>query len=176
MRLQNHSSGEKQVKFFPNVLLAEMSLAIIVLGCLTIFVSLFPVKVGEKFDPLHPPTLLEPEWYFMGFYQFLKTQSVQPLDGVILMTVLGVFILLIPFLDRGSERHPLRRPIFVAAAFFIIVQFLALTIYGFLTPGHVATFSEIGFTIVFVATNTIAVGLVLLAFAMSRRSIRRMKS
>lgn len=170
--MQNHSKDEKQVSFFPNVLLAEMSLAIIVLGCLAIFVSLFPVKLGTKFDPLHPPTLLEPEWYFMGFYQFLKTQSVQPFYGVILMTGLGIFIVLIPFLDRGSERRPIRRPVFVAAAFFVILEFLALTIYGYLTPGHVATFSESGFTLVFLVTNGIAVGLVLLVFAANRRSIR----
>lgn len=175
MKLQNHSSNENEVPFFPNVLLAEMSLAIIVLGCLAIFVSLFPVKLGVKFDPLHPPTLLEPEWYFMGFYQFLKTQSVEPFDGIILMTGVGIFIVLIPFLDRGSERRPIRRPVFVAAAFFMIVEFLALTTYGYLTPGHVATFSESGFTLVFLATNTIAVGLVLLVFAANRRSMRRVK-
>jgi len=170
--LQNHSSKEDQVPFFPNVLLVEMSLAIVVIGCLAIFVSLFPLRVGEKFDPLNPPSLLEPEWYFMGFYQFLKTENVQPFLGLILVAALGAFVVLVPFLDRSPERRPLRRPVFAAAALIIIVEFVALTVYGYLTPGHVASFSETGFTAVFLGTNAIAAGLALFVFIVSRRSSR----
>ena len=39
-------SKEEKVKFFPNVLLAEASLAIAVMGLLAIFVSLFPLSLG----------------------------------------------------------------------------------------------------------------------------------
>src|SRR5208337_2614526 len=97
MKLPNHSEDEKdegihEVPFFPNVLLSEMTLAIAVIGLLAISVSLFPLKLGEKFNPINPPTILEPEWYFMGVYQFLKTESVQPLHGIILMAALGVFM------------------------------------------------------------------------------------
>jgi quinol-cytochrome oxidoreductase complex cytochrome b subunit len=96
MALQNHSEGsDEEVPFFPNVLLEEFSFAVAVIGLLAIFVSLFPLKLGEKFDPLNPPSILEPEWYFMGFYQFLKTQSVQPIYGMVLMSALGIFIVCI---------------------------------------------------------------------------------
>ncbi len=105
--MHNHSrEKDDKVRFFPNVLLAEMSLAIAVIGLLAVFVSLFPLKLGEKFDPLNPPSILEPEWYFMGFYQFLKTQDVTPLHGIILMAGVAIFIVLIPFLDRSEERRP----------------------------------------------------------------------
>jgi quinol-cytochrome oxidoreductase complex cytochrome b subunit len=66
----------------------------------------------------------------------------------------------------------MRRPVFAAAALIIIVEFVALTVYGYLTPGHVASFSEIGFAGVFIGTNTIAVGLALLVFLVSRRPRR----
>ena len=163
---------EHEVPFFPNVLLSEMSLAVAVIGLLAIFVSLFPLKLGEKYSPTNPPTLLEPEWYFMGVYQFLKTQNVEPLYGIILMAGLGIFIVLVPFIDRGSERRPLRRPIFTAVAFFVIVEFLALTIYGYLSPGQTGSFSNSGFTIAFLTANLLAGGLVVLVLAVNRRIVR----
>jgi quinol-cytochrome oxidoreductase complex cytochrome b subunit len=178
MELQNrseeHEGEEKEhdVPFFPDVLLAELSFAIAVVGLLAIFVSLFPPGLGEKFDPLNPPTILEPEWYFMGFYQFLKTQSVQPSYGIVLMVGLGVFMILVPFLDRGSERRPLGRPIFTAIAFVVIVEFLALTLYGYMSPGQVGSFSDIPFVMAFAATNLVALGLILLVFAASRHAMR----
>jgi len=174
--LPNHSKNESEeegVLFFPNVLLAEVTFAIAVIGLLTIFVSLFPLKLGEKFNPLNPPTLLEPEWYFMGFYQFLKTQNVQPFDGIILMMIFGVFVLLIPFLDRGTERRPLRRPLFTAAAFIIIVEFLALTTYGYLSPGQTGSFANPMFTLAFTLTTAVAALFAILVFALSRRASRR---
>jgi len=174
--LPNHSENESEeegVLFFPNVLLAEMTFAIAVIGMLTIFVSLFPLKLGEKFNPLNPPSLIEPEWYFMGFYQFLKTQSVQPLYGIFLMIAFGVFVVLIPFLDRGSERRPLRRPLFTATALVIIVEFLALTTYGYLSPGQTGTFANPMFTLAFALTTGIAAFFAILIFAANRRVIRR---
>lgn len=172
--MPNHSeiqteSSERDVPFFPNVLLAEVSLAIAVVGLLAIFVSLFPLKLGEKFDPMNPPTLLEPEWYFMGFYQFLKTQGVEPIHGIVLMMGVGVFIVLIPFLDRGAERRPLRRPVFTAAAFVMIVEFLALTIYGYMSPGQTGSFSDIQFVIAFATTTLIVLALIMLVFVSYRR-------
>ena len=169
---EHKEESEREVPFFPNVLLAEVSLAIAVVGLLSIFVSLFPLKLGEKFDILNPPSILEPEWYFMGVYQFLKTQSVEPFYGIVLLAGLGLFLVLVPFIDRGSERRPSRRPLFTAFAFFAIVQFLALTIYGYLSPGQVGTFASGRFTTAVALTNLIAFGLVALVIFLNRRIAR----
>jgi quinol-cytochrome oxidoreductase complex cytochrome b subunit len=174
MKLPNHSEEKKgEVSFFPNVLLSEMTLAIAVIGLLVVFVSLFPLRLGEKFNPVNPPTVLEPEWYFMGVYQFLKTQNVQPIHGVMLMVAFGIFMVLVPFTDRGAERRPLRRPIFTAIALFAIIEFLALTIYGYLSPGQSGSFSNSKFILATLTTNLLALGLVVLVFAINRRRMRR---
>lgn len=173
--MQSHSEKEQleeEVPFFPNVLLAEMSLAFAVIGMLTVFVGLFPLRLGDKFDPTHPPTILEPEWYFMGVYQFLKTQGVQPLYGVLLLAGLGVFMLVVPFIDHGSERRPLMRPLFVAVAFFVATEFLGLTIFGYLSPGQVGSFVDANYTRAFLATNTIVLILVTLVLYANRRAKR----
>jgi ubiquinol-cytochrome c reductase cytochrome b subunit len=162
MELQDPSEEEpKNVPFFPNVLLAEMSLAFAAIGLLTIFVALFPLTLGAKFDPIHPPAILEPEWYFMGVYQLLKTQGVQPIFAVVLLACLGIFMVAVPFIDRGSERRPLRRPKFLAFAFVVATEFLGLTIYGYLSPGQVGSFTSPNFTEAFLITNMVATLLVL---------------
>jgi quinol-cytochrome oxidoreductase complex cytochrome b subunit len=178
MELPNHSEthlGEKEggnVPFFPDVLLAEASFAIAIVGLLLIFAALFPLKLGEKFDPMNPPTILEPEWYFMGVYQFLKTQDVQPLHGILLIMGLGIFLVLVPFLDRGSERHPLRRPVFASIALIVIVEFLALTTYGYMSPGQVGSLSNPTFVFATAATTLVALCLVLLVLLASKHRMR----
>jgi quinol-cytochrome oxidoreductase complex cytochrome b subunit len=172
MGLRNLSEKQEpgqDVPFFPNVLLAEVSLAFAVIGLLVIFAGLYPLRLGEKFDPTHPPAILEPEWYFMGVYQILKTQGVQPVYGVLLLAGLGIFMVAVPFVDRGSERHPLRRPLFVAVAFFVAVEFLGLTVFGYLSPGRVGSFSDASYTVAFLATNIIAVVSVFLVLYTNRR-------
>jgi len=175
--LQDLSEEEPEnVPFFPNVLLAEMSLAFAAIGLLTIFVALFPLTLGERFDPIHPPTILEPEWYFMGVYQLLKTQGIQPIYAVVLLACLGIFMVAVPFIDRGSERRPLRRPMFLAFAFFVAVEFLGLTIYGYLSPGQVGSFTSPNFTAAFLITNIVGillVSLVLYADWKIRRGFRK---
>ena len=161
--------SEEDIPFFPNVLLAEMSLAFAVIGLLLAFVSLFPLGLGVRFDPTHPPVILEPEWYFMGVYQILKTQGVHPLYGVLLLAGLATLVLSVPFIDRGSERHPLKRPFFVAMAFIVADEFLGLTIFGYLSPGQVGSFADLRFTVAFLTTNAIAAVLVCFVLYVNRR-------
>ena len=157
------------------ILLAEINMTPIVLGLLFILVSLFPLKIGTKFDPMSPPTVLEPEWYFMGMYEFLKTQSIQPLYGMILAGGLGVFLALVPFLDSAPERRALERPIFTAIGIFVIIEFLALTIYAYLSPGQIGSFSDSNFIAAFVLTNTVAAGFIALVFVGNRRITKSTK-
>lgn len=173
--MQGHSEkpkeeSDEEVPFFPNVLLEEVCLAIAVIGLLAIFVSLFPLKLGEKFDPMNPPSILEPEWYFMGMYQFLKTEGVQPFHGMLLGAGLAIFLVLVPFIDRGSERRPMKRPVFTAIAIFTVIEFLSLTIYGYMSPGQVGTFSDSGFVTAFAVVNLLAFGLAALVFVAEKRT------
>jgi len=171
--LHHHSKeNSEEVSFFPNVLLAEASLAVAVIGLIIVLVSLFPLKLGVKFDPMNPPTILEPEWYFMGFYQFLKTQGVQPIHGIVMMAAMATFMVLVPFIDRSAERRPLRRPFFTAAALFAASEFIGLTTFGYMSPGQVGSFSSINFTTAFAVTNSAAIAMVVLVFALHIRTRR----
>jgi len=176
MESQGHSdssdSSAGEIPFFPNHLLSEIALAFAILGLIVVFASLFPVKLAEKYDPLNPPQILEPEWYFMGVYQLLKTQGVAPIHGVVLLSVLAILLILVPLIDRGSERAPRERPLMMAAAFVVILQFLVLTTYGYATPGQLATFSNPMFLVVLLIINGVSIAALLLGAYRQRRITR----
>lgn len=176
MGYQDHSesaeSSEEEIAFFPNHLLSEIALSLAILGFILIFASLFPTRLAEKYDPLNPPQFLEPEWYFMGVYQVLKTQGVQPIHGVILLAVLGLLVILVPFVDRGTRRSPRERPLMMAAALVIILQFFALTAYGYATPGQTATFTDPSYLAMFVLVNVISLSALLIGARRQRRISR----
>ena len=167
------ASTEDEIPFFPNHLLSEVALAFVILGLIVMFASLFPAGMGEKHDPLNPPEVLEPEWYFMGVYQFLKTQGVQPIHAVILLSVLGVLLILVPAIDRGARRAPKDRPLMMAAALVVGLEFLVLTGYGYATPGEVASFSNPTFLVAFLVVNGISIVALLLGAYKQRRTPTR---
>jgi len=163
------SSTEDEIPFFPNHLLSEIALAFAIVGLVAIFASLFPVRLAEKYDPLNPPQILEPEWYFVGVYQILKTEGAQPIHAVALLSVLGILLVLVPFIDKGPHRTPRERPLMMGAAFVIALQFISLTIYGYATPGQVAMFSDPMFLAMLAFVNGISLIALLMGAYRQRR-------
>jgi cytochrome b6-f complex subunit 4 len=163
------SATKDEIPFYPNHLLSEVALAFAILGLIVVFASLFPTGMDEKYDPLNPPEVLEPEWYFMGVYQLLKTQAVQPIHAVALLSMLGILLVLVPAIDRGDRRAPKDRPLMMAAALVVVLQFLVLTGYGYATPGEVASFSNPRFLAVLLVVNGISIGTLLLGACKQRR-------
>ncbi|MRX70981.1 cytochrome C oxidase Cbb3 [Bacillus lacus] len=105
----------KTEAFWPNFLLKEWLVgAVFLIGylCLTIAHQSPLERVADPTDTGYIPL---PDWYFLFLYQLLKYEfAAGP------YTVLGAFImpglafgalLLAPFIDRGPERKPSKRPI-----------------------------------------------------------------
>ncbi|MSR83512.1 MAG: cytochrome bc complex cytochrome b subunit [Candidatus Latescibacteria bacterium] len=109
--------------FVPYHLLKDLSAICAVLGLLCTLSLLWPSQVGEPADPLHTPTGIKPDWYFLPAYQLLK--YVPEVVGVLAAPLFLLALLLLPFLDRSPERHPGRRPRALLAAALVGV-FLVL--------------------------------------------------
>lgn len=63
----------KTMPFFPNFLLRDLLLWLIVLNLLAILAVFFPWELGKKADPFAPaPAGIRPEWYFLFMFQTLK--------------------------------------------------------------------------------------------------------
>jgi ubiquinol-cytochrome c reductase cytochrome b subunit len=73
-----------------------------------------------------------PEWYFLGLFQLLKyfPGKWEVFGAMVVPGLAALFLVLLPWIDRGPERHPRKRlaVMSVVAVFFIAVA--ALTALG----------------------------------------------
>ncbi len=108
-------SQKRTMPFFPNFVLRDLLLWLIVLNVLAILAVMFPWEVGHKADPnASAPMGIRPEWYFLFMYQALKyfPPKIFGLDGdavgVMLFGVGGLMWALVPFWDArlpGGARN-----------------------------------------------------------------------
>src|SRR5215212_12136147 len=120
--------------FFPYAVLKDSVMAAIVLAVIiTMAIVLGAGELQNKADPTTTTYTPRPEWYFFFLFELLRV--IKPPDLVVLATVgiptlAMVLLLVLPFIDRGPERNPLRRPIATTAGIATIAAMAYLTILG----------------------------------------------
>jgi len=136
--LGEEARSKKTMPFFPNFLLRDLLLWLLVLNLLALLAVFFPWELGNKADPLaSAPAGIRPEWYFMFMFQTLKyiPGHVGPIDGellgVFLFSIAGGFWLIIPFLDRKSSAGQKSRWL-TYAGIFVVMYVIIFTIVGWL--------------------------------------------
>src|SRR4051812_14895518 len=88
---------------------------------------------GLKADPTTTTYTPRPEWYFFFLFELLrviKPPALVPIATIGIPTVCMVLLLLLPFYDRGPERHPGRRPLATTAGCLTIAAMAYLTYLG----------------------------------------------
>ncbi len=131
----------RSMSFFPQFLLRDLVGWLTALAVLGALAAYFPWELGSKADPFAPaPAGIRPEWYFMYMFQTLKylPAKIGPLDGELVgilgFGVGGLFLLLVPFLDRRSARAE-KSPLFFWLGVFIVIYIVVLSGLGYLAPG-----------------------------------------
>ncbi|WP_303721729.1 cytochrome bc complex cytochrome b subunit [Malonomonas rubra] len=129
-----HEAHPGGIPFFPNYAIKDVAVISFFLGALVLLVffapGLFiPPSAFEPADPFTTPEHIKPEWYFLWAYQTLKIFPSEFL-GLMAQGAIMTVLALLPFLDRGSERRPVRRPIFVTCYLLGIMLFVAISIWG----------------------------------------------
>ncbi|GAB4325501.1 MAG: cytochrome b N-terminal domain-containing protein [Candidatus Sumerlaeia bacterium] len=126
----------RSMKFFPQFLLRDVLLWLIVFNALAAVSVYWPSHLGVKADPFAPaPAGIKPEWYFLAQYQTLKLlpATVGPISGelagILGMSLGGIVILLLPFIDRTPEGGPRRRWLDVAGG-VVLTYFIIMTVLG----------------------------------------------
>ena len=130
--------GEKRVMpFFPNFFLRDLVGWLCALAVLAALAAYYPAELGKKADPFQPaPIGIKPEWYFMAMFQTLKLLPGHifgvegELLGILGFGVIGLMLIVMPFLDRGAA---LGKPSRLAAVFgaLLIVYSVVLTYLGY---------------------------------------------
>jgi len=133
---ESNTSTKKTMPFFPNFLLRDLLLWLIVLNILAILAVFFPADLGHKADPFaSAPAGIKPEWYFLFMFQSLKYFPSYlffvegEVAGVLLFGAAGLLWLLVPFWDRKSSRGEQNRLI-TYLGLFSVMFIIILTILG----------------------------------------------
>jgi menaquinol-cytochrome c reductase cytochrome b/c subunit len=118
----------KTEAFWPNFLLKEWLVgAVFLVGFLCLTVA-HPSPLERIADPSDTGYVPMPDWYFLFLYQLLKYEfAAGPYTVIGAMVIPGIAfgaLLLAPFIDRGPERRPSKRPL---ATGFMLLAIAAIT-------------------------------------------------
>ena len=129
---------KKTMPFFPNFILRDLLLWLIVLNLLAILAVFFPWELGVKADAFAPaPAGIRPEWYFLFMFQTLKYIPSQiwfvdgEIVGVLLFAIGGILWTLVPFWDRKSSAGK-RNRLVTYVGIVVVLYIIVLTLLGWL--------------------------------------------
>ena len=111
----------------------------LVFAVLLTFAVSFRVPLDAVADPSDATYVPRPEWYFLSLFQLLKyfPGKLEPVATVVIPGLVVGGLLALPFLDRRPDRHPLKRPLVVAAFALVGAGVVSLTYLGFKdSPAH----------------------------------------
>jgi ubiquinol-cytochrome c reductase cytochrome b subunit/menaquinol-cytochrome c reductase cytochrome b/c subunit len=119
--------------FFPYTLWKDGVVASLVLLIIILMAIFLGAELGPKADPTTTTYVPRPVWYFFVHFELLRV--VKPPELVFIATIgiptlCLVLLLLLPFIDRNAERHPLKRPIATVTGIAVILAMGYLTIEG----------------------------------------------
>jgi len=128
---EHHPGG---IPFFPNYMAKEVAVICFALAAMLSVVFFvpqifIPPAALEPADPFLTPEHIKPEWYFLWAYQTLKIFPSE-IIGLGIQGAFMTFLALLPFIDRGPERRPAKRPLFVTCYVLGLVLFVAISIWG----------------------------------------------
>src|SRR3954470_24069133 len=118
--------------FFPYAV-AKDSIMMIVMAVIILMSLTLGAELGPKADPTTTTYVPRPEWYFFFLFELLrviKPPELVPLATIGVPTICMIMLFLLPFIDRGPERRPERRPIATLSGILVIVAMGYLTFMG----------------------------------------------
>ena len=135
--VERQGNLKRVMPFLPNFLLRDVVGWLRALGILAALAAYYPAELGQKADPFQPaPIGIKPEWYFMFMFQTLKLLPSHILGiegelvGILGFGLGGLFLALVPFLDRRTTRGEPGR-LFTWIGIAIILYMVVLTYLGY---------------------------------------------
>jgi quinol-cytochrome oxidoreductase complex cytochrome b subunit len=116
---------KKFFRFFPDHVITELIIGMILLYLLTILALIYPIGLGPPADPNVTPEHIKPEWYFYFNFRLLKLTSLNVL--FLSMLFFGLTVLFWPFIEELLQKK-FKLPEFVSVIIGIVC-FLILVIF-----------------------------------------------
>lgn len=126
---------ERGVRFFPDIIMKDVVIALGVFVLLAGLAIHFGVPAEPPADPNDSSYIPRPEWYFLWLFQLLKYFPGQlEWVGTTLIPLIGVLaLLLLPFYDRSPVRHWRKRKLAMSVMAVLGIGVLALTVLAAVT-------------------------------------------
>ena len=124
--------GGSPTAFYPRQAARDVTVVSLVLVALALLAWRGMPAMEGPADPTDATYIPRPEWYFLGLFQLLKyfPGRLEVVGAIILPTVLGAILALLPWLDRGPDRHPARRRTVMFGVVTGVLAVIALTALG----------------------------------------------
>ncbi|KMY50594.1 menaquinol-cytochrome c reductase cytochrome b/c subunit [Peribacillus loiseleuriae] len=121
----------KTEAFWPNFLLKEWLVGAVFLVGFLCLTAAHPAPLERIADPTDTAYIPLPDWYFLFLYQLLKYSYASGpyniVGSIIIPTLAFGGLMLAPFLDRGPERRPAKRPFATSFMLLAIAGVVFLT-------------------------------------------------
>ena len=137
MRLQGSSGPVRQkpgkpVAFYPYQAFRDtVVVTVVLLGVVALAWRGMPPLEGPA-DPTDAGYIPRPEWYFLGLFELLKyfPGKWEVVGAIVIPGLVAAFLALLPWIDRGPERDPRRRPLIMIAVMAGVLAVTVLTTLG----------------------------------------------
>nr|YP_009326087.1 cytochrome b [Asterionella formosa]APD75848.1 cytochrome b [Asterionella formosa] len=123
-------SGIAKISFYPYFFLKDLTAFFIFMSVFIFFIFYSPNTLGHPVnyipaDPMHTPSHIVPEWYFLPFYAMLRSVP-DKVGGIITMGGAIAILFTIPFFNTSEIRSTTFRPFFKICYWLLVVDFLVL--------------------------------------------------
>ena len=129
-REEYHAAKEKGVPFFPNIILKDTIVVLVIFLILVALAYFVGAPLEARADPGDTTYTPRPEWYFLFLFQLLKyfPGNLEVIGVVLIPTIVIVLLFLLPFIDRSPRRHFMNRPIITGVTTLMLAAIVFLTI------------------------------------------------
>ncbi len=130
---------ERHVPFMPHIFLYITKWALLYIGVLLGIAALWPWSLPTYYgNTAAAQGLIIPDWYFLWLFKILDfVYNTTPIPATFALgigTVLLLYFLFLPWLDRSKRTHPRDRPFFIWLGTSLLEMFALLTVWGGFEP------------------------------------------
>lgn len=121
---------ERGVKFFPDTLYKDVLVGFMLFILLVGLAAFVGVPTDAPADPTDTAYIPRPDWYFLFLFEMLKAfpGKIEFVGTVVVPGVAILLLLVLPFFDQSTRRHPLSRPVATGVMSAVVVAIIGLTI------------------------------------------------
>jgi ubiquinol-cytochrome c reductase cytochrome b subunit len=118
--------------FYPHQAARDMTVILVVAIVIGALAWRGLPELERMADPADASYVPRPEWYFLGLFQLLKFMPgrMEIFGAIVLPGLVMALLALLPWLDRGPERDPRRRPVVLGGAIAGVIALVSLTAAG----------------------------------------------